>query len=78
VPTILKAKGYRFFFYSNDHSPIHIHVEKGGKTAKFDLNPVILSQSSKFNAKELKEIRTLVQQNQTIFKSKWDAFFDHH
>lgn len=29
MPTILTTNGFRFFFYSNEHLPIHIHVEKG-------------------------------------------------
>ena len=37
MPTILREKGYRFFFYSNEHLPIHIHIEKENKIAKFDL-----------------------------------------
>lgn len=28
MPTILLTKGYRFFFYINDHTPQHIHIEK--------------------------------------------------
>ena len=28
MPTILISKGYRFFFYINDHTPPHIHIEK--------------------------------------------------
>ncbi|WP_317127821.1 DUF4160 domain-containing protein [Algoriphagus formosus] len=31
MPTIMNQKGYRFFFYSNDHLPKHIHVEKAEK-----------------------------------------------
>jgi hypothetical protein len=37
MPTILQKNGYRFFFYSNDHLPIHIHIEKDDKTAKFEI-----------------------------------------
>jgi hypothetical protein len=36
MPTVLITRGYRFFFYVNDHSPAHIHVEKDRGTAKFD------------------------------------------
>ncbi|MGB0788697.1 MAG: DUF4160 domain-containing protein [Marinirhabdus sp.] len=27
MPTVLRLRGYRFFFYSNEHLPIHVHVE---------------------------------------------------
>jgi hypothetical protein len=36
VPTVLRWNGYRFFFFSNEGAePPHIHVDKGGATAKF-------------------------------------------
>ena len=28
MPTIFEQEGYRFFFYSNDHEPIHVHVQR--------------------------------------------------
>ena len=49
MPTIKIINGYRFFFYVNDHSPSHIHIEKGDGTAKFRLNPVEIIKSKHFN-----------------------------
>jgi len=72
MPTILRTKGYRFFFYINDHSPPHIHVEKEKATAKFDLENAKLIRSKRFNAGELKEIRKLVIENSELYKIKWD------
>ncbi len=34
MPTVLRKDGYRFFFYSNEHLPIHIHIEKDNKNGK--------------------------------------------
>nr|NQU89960.1 DUF4160 domain-containing protein [Bacteroidota bacterium] len=45
MPTILRIKGFRFFFYIHDHSPMHIHIEKGDGTAKFNLVPIELFKS---------------------------------
>ncbi|WP_284734689.1 DUF4160 domain-containing protein [Sphingosinicella terrae] len=33
MPTVFRRQGFRFFFYSNEGSPlepIHVHVEKAG------------------------------------------------
>lgn len=42
MPTLLRWKGYRFFFYSADGwEPPHVHVVKDGREAKIwlrDLN----------------------------------------
>ncbi len=77
MPTILFVNGYRFFFYSNEHLPAHIHVESTGRTAKFNLGVVELVKSSGFNSKELKEIRTIVEENKNIFNIKWNEYFDN-
>jgi hypothetical protein len=76
MPTVLIIFGYRFFFYSNEHDPIHIHIEKDSKTAKFNLSPIELVKNSKFNASELKEIRNIIEENVVIMKSKWNEYFN--
>lgn len=76
MPTIYSENGFRFFFYSNDHLPIHIHVEKSGKTAKFFLDPVELSSSKNFKASELREIRIIINSKIELFKEKWDEYFN--
>jgi hypothetical protein len=75
MPTILRIDGFRFFFYSNDHAPMHIHVEKGDGTAKFTISPVLLMRSNRFPAHELKKARKLVEQNEEFIKTKWDEYF---
>lgn len=77
MPTILISNGYRFFFYINDHLPIHIHVEKDNKTAKFNLEPLKLVRSRKFNSSEMREIRNLVENNKELFKQKWGEYFNN-
>lgn len=34
MPTIFEIFGLRFFFFSGDHAPIHVHVVKGDDEAK--------------------------------------------
>ena len=75
MPTILLTKGYRFFFYINDHTPPHIHIEKNRSTAKFFLKNAELAKSKRFNAKELSDIRNIIMENLELFKTKWDERF---
>lgn len=77
MPTILKYKKYRFFFYSNDHEPKHIHIEKDEKTAKFKIETIELIKSNGFNSLELKRIRILIENNHELFNQKWNEFFDN-
>jgi hypothetical protein len=77
MPTVLIVNGFRFFFYSNEHLPVHIHIEKDNKTAKFNLEQIELVKSRGFNATELKEMRKLVNENVELFKNKWDEYFNN-
>ena len=78
MPTVLRIKGFRFFFFSNDiKEPVHIHVESDDKYAKFWLDPVQLAKSVGYNARELSKIRNLIIENSAIFKRKWDEYFDY-
>ncbi|UFH47410.1 DUF4160 domain-containing protein [Flavobacterium galactosidilyticum] len=77
MPTDLVIDGFRFFFYSNEHLPKHIHIEKAEKTAKFNLENVELVKSSGFNSTQLKTMRNLVEVNQQLLIQKWDEFFSN-
>ena len=37
MPTLFIFFGMRFFFYSNEHLPIHIHVKNADGEAKFNV-----------------------------------------
>lgn len=76
MPTVLRIKGYRFFFYTNEHFPIHIHIEKENKTAKFNLEPLELVYTRRFKASEISEIRRLVSENLEFLISKWNEYFN--
>ena len=75
MPTIIYIDGFRFFFYSNEHLPKHVHIEEGEKTAKFNIEFVELVKSYRLNASELKQIRNLVEENKELLIQKWDEFF---
>ncbi|PKL78418.1 MAG: hypothetical protein CVV25_11630 [Ignavibacteriae bacterium HGW-Ignavibacteriae-4] len=77
MPTIKRVNRLRFFFYSNEHQPIHIHVEDGNKTAKFNISPIELVYSKGFNATEINKIRQTIEQNVELFKKKWYEYFNY-
>ncbi|WP_234878234.1 DUF4160 domain-containing protein [Prevotella heparinolytica] len=47
MPTIFEIFGLRFFFFSEDHTPIHVHVVKGDDDAKIQIEPEITRAESK-------------------------------
>ncbi|MGI2030461.1 DUF4160 domain-containing protein [Endozoicomonas acroporae] len=76
MPTILKIGPYRFFFYSNENGePAHIHIQRDKALAKFWLKPVMLSSSTRFSAKEIRELQKHVEENQDKFLEAWNEYF---
>jgi hypothetical protein len=54
VPKLFERDGYRFFFYSNEHGPIHVHVRYGSGEAVFEVeNEVPLRESAGLKVREL-------------------------
>ncbi len=77
MPTVLRIDGFRLFFYSNEHLPKHIHIEKADKTAKYNIEFIELVKSSRFSASDLKQIRSLVEENQEFLIQKWNEYFNN-
>jgi hypothetical protein len=72
VPTVLRIKGYRFFFFSREgQEPPHIHVEQAERYAKFWLNPISLAGSRGFRSGQLSEIYRIVEENRDLFEEKY-------
>lgn len=76
MPTILRYKGYRFYFYSHEpNEPPHIHVDKDNLSAKFWLSPIFLARNIGFSGKELRKIQSIVESNQINFLEAWNEYF---
>ena len=76
MPTVLRTRGYRFYFYSHEpNEPPHVHVDKGGASVKVWLEPVAIARNSGFSATELTEIVRLVQQSRSALLEAWHEFF---
>ena len=76
MPTVLLVEGYRFWFYSNEkNEPPHVHVSKGGATAKVWLQPVRFASSYGFTPPQVWRIRELAFENQTSFAQRWHEHF---
>jgi hypothetical protein len=73
MPTVLRVREHRFFFFSNEgHEPQHIHVETAGSYAKFWLDLIALDWSVGYNARDLGQLWELVEGYQELLKEKWD------
>ncbi|HET7237774.1 MAG TPA: DUF4160 domain-containing protein [Terrimicrobiaceae bacterium] len=77
MPKVFEEDGYRFFFYSNEHRPIHVHVRYGAGEAVFTMEPVIaLSESHGLKVRELSKAQSLAEKHQELIIQKWHEHLD--
>jgi hypothetical protein len=78
MPVVFRSDGFRFFFYSNEgdpREPLHIHVTKDADKAKFWLRPVALAQNAGFDARTLRELEKIVEENADLIERVWNVHF---
>ncbi len=76
MPTVLRWKGYRFFFYSADGwEPAHIHVTKDDREAKIWLENVSVAVNLGFTAQDLNEIVKKTREERESFLRSWNDYF---
>ena len=75
MPTVLKIDGYRFFFFSDEHTPEHIHIEKGDSYIRIEIESLKVTNSYNINSKETKKLVKLVTENKDKLKEAWNEYF---
>ena len=79
MPIVFLFKGHKFFFFSNEgdpREPVHIHIRKGEKLAKFWIRPYAqLAESYGFSSKELNEIRKIIDNRRREIEEAWNEYF---
>ena len=72
MPKVFEKDGYRFFFYSNEHRPIHVHVRYGDGEAIFNLEESVeLRESQNLKVRELAKAQQLAEENRLLIVEKW-------
>ena len=75
MPTLLNKNGLKFFFYANEHDPMHIHVMKGEGFAKVELENLKVVQNY-LKPKDLKMALLIIKDNQDNFIRIWNEWFN--
>ena len=73
----LKNGKLKFYFYSDDHKPIHIHVKygKNEKEAKIRIDDLKILSTKGFSRKDLKLVVHMVDERKDYIKEVWNEFF---
>ena len=84
MPTIFEYFGFVFKFYSNEHEPIHVHVQKGGAEVIVEIiidDAEIVeirqrnSKAQPFSENDLKIASSFVEKYAPEIVNKWIDFF---
>jgi hypothetical protein len=78
MPTVLRIDGFRFFFFSDEHLPKHIHIEKGDSYIRIELNSLDVTDSYNISSTNQKKILKLVNENQKKLIGAWNEYFNGH
>lgn len=74
MPVVLRLRGYKFWFYSADlDEPAHVHVGRGGKLAKYWLQPLRVARAGRFRPEELREIERIIEDQHGFLMNVWES-----
>lgn len=76
MPELFRMFGIRFFFFSNEHLPIHVHIKNADGTAKFEVKPIKLIENSGIKNKDLNLAESIIEENEDIIIGKWNEYFN--
>ncbi|RNC67252.1 MAG: DUF4160 domain-containing protein [Desulfuromonadales bacterium] len=75
-PTVFRAGGFRFYFFSREEPRIHIHVHGENGEAKFWIEPSVeLAQNHGLSPREINEAQRLVEEHYDEIRSSWNKHF---
>lgn len=76
MPKIFEKDGFSFFFYMNELDPVHVHVRKQGKVAKFEiLNGCAVPVFGKLSKADMAKAEELATENSELIVRKWFEIF---
>lgn len=67
----------RFFFYSREHEPMHVHVKNADGRAKFDITQegIVLVKNEGLKIKDIKAAEMVLEENKELAIEKWNEYF---
>ena len=76
MPVVLRVRGFVFRFFANEGTePPHIHVDKGGATAKIWLTTGEWAYRHGFSPAQQRTICNILVKHETELMECWNEFF---
>jgi len=72
MPEIIRLFGLKFYNYTRDHFPPHVHVVSQDGEAKFLVdNEVVLIENCKMKPKDIKLAESIIEENKDLIINAW-------
>lgn len=75
MPTVMLVEGFRFFFYSNEESRMHVHIEYQGKLAKIWLDNFEVAENFGFKDHQLFYVQKIARKYEKRIEKAWIKHF---
>ena len=77
MPEIFRLFGLRFYFYSREHEPIHVHVKSPDGKAKSEINDnaVVMVNNKGMKSKDIRCAEMVLEENKELAVAKWNEYF---
>jgi hypothetical protein len=75
-PTVLRVRGYRFYFFSREESRSHVHVQHASGEAKFWLEPAVeLAADYGLGQTRINAARKIIEEHRDEIRAAWATHF---
>lgn len=75
-PTVFKAGGLRFYFFSREEQRMHVHVQASSGEAKYWLDPDIeLAENHGLSLRVLNRATRLLREHEDEVRRSWQEHF---
>ena len=76
MPTVFRIDGFRFFFFSDEHTPMHIHVEKADGYMRIELETLKVTQRQNLTNSDERKAIAIVKEHHDQFIGAWNEYFN--
>jgi len=75
-PTVLRVRGFRFYFFSREEPRAHVHVQHADGEAKFWVEPTVeLAINYSLKPKQVTEAQRLIEEHLDEIRNAWAKHF---
>jgi hypothetical protein len=75
-PTVLRVRGYRFYFFSREEPRAHVHVQHSTGEAKFWLEPRLeLARNYGLTARRINTALKMIRDHEDEIRTAWRKHF---